>query len=42
MRRAMLMNKLVNAGPDEKEKINGRLRSLSDYKMSLRNKIGDL
>lgn len=38
----MLMNKLVNAGPDEKEKINGRLRSLSDYKMSLRNKIGDL
>ena len=37
-----LINMLMNASPAEKEKINNLLRNLSDYKMSLRNKIGDL
>ena len=37
-----LMNKLVNASPEEKERINGLLRNLSEYKLALRNKIGDL
>ena len=38
----VLMNKLVNADPSEKVKINDMLRKLSDYKITLRNKIGDL
>lgn len=37
-----LINMLMNATPSEKEKINSMLRNLSDYKMTLRNKIGDL
>ena len=31
-----------NAGPDEKKKIDGMLSRLSDYKLSLRKRIGEL
>ncbi len=37
-----LINMLMTASPSEKEKINSLLRNLSDYKLTLRNKIGDL
>ncbi len=37
-----LINMLMTASPSEKEKINSLLRNLSDYKLALRNKIGDL
>ena len=42
MEEELLMNRLMNADPSEKEKINDMLRKLSDYKMALRSKIGDL
>ena len=42
MEEELLMNRLMNADPSEKEKINDLLRRLSDYKMTLRSKIGDL
>jgi hypothetical protein len=31
-----------NSSPEEKKKIDDNLRRLSDYKLALRNKIGDL
>lgn len=37
-----LISRLASADPSEKEQINDMLRRLSDYKMALRNKIGDL
>ena len=37
-----LINMRGNAGPDEKKKIDGMLSRLSDYKLSLRKRIGEL
>lgn len=37
-----LLNKLASADPAEKQKINETLSNLYDYKLALRNKIGDL
>ena len=37
-----LINLLSGAGEEEKKKINDMLRRISDYKLKLRNRIGDL
>ena len=37
-----LMNKRGSASPEEKKKIDSMLGRLADYKLSLRNRIGDL
>ena len=37
-----LMNKRGSASPEEKKKIDAMLGRLADYKLSLRNRIGDL
>lgn len=37
-----LLSARANASPEEKKKIDGMLSRLADYKLTLRNKIGDL
>jgi hypothetical protein len=37
-----LINRLAVAGDEEKKKINDMLRRISDYKLKLRTRIGDL
>jgi hypothetical protein len=36
------MYKRASASPEEKKKIDSMLGRLADYKLSLRNRIGDL
>lgn len=42
MEEERLINRLSIAGDDEKKKINDMLRRISDYKLKLRTRIGDL